>query len=149
MLLQGQSCYFLLGVSLEFKMWNALYKDYLSIWAKQIEIETKQYNTVLFHLKFVYLLFIILFLNFCDIIFCDKTYRPSVMHSWNIFFFEFGFFLSDRTYGPGPGLSTERIQITDRGNQHPKKNRCLFKLGHCFKKFSILYIFDYIKRCPK
>ena len=53
----------------------------------------------MFHIKFVDLLFIILFLNYCDRIYCNKPYGPSVMHSWNIF----GFFLFDKAYGTGPG----------------------------------------------
>ena len=42
------------------------------------------YNTVLFYIKFAYLLFIVLFLNYCDINFCEYLYGSICIHSSNI-----------------------------------------------------------------
>ena len=75
-------------------MWDALYKDYLSIWEKQI---------VLFHIQFVYLLFIILFLNYCDKFFCDKTIwtQCDAFLKYFLFRIRIRIFLSEKAYGTG------------------------------------------------
>ena len=60
-------------------------------------------HTVLFHVKFAYLLFIILFMNFAMEILL-RLFMNLIFQLMNKFLEYFGFFILDIFYEPGPAV---------------------------------------------